>query len=1176
MKIKLSKRIFSIMMSIFMALSLLPAITLKVHASIKETGTGTKSDPYKIGNAENLFEFANIVNIIEREDHNQAACAILTQNIDLDEYSTTTWTPIGMSNKQPYTGTFDGKGFTISNLTIQNETGDYLGLFGCVMRGVIKNVGIKNANIKGKDCIGGVCGRNDGTIKNCSNAGNVSGKSRVGGVCGYNSGTIENCSNTGKVSGNGIVGGVCGGNYGTIKNCSNAGTVLGADSSTSWGVGGVCGDNYTGAIVNCSNAGDVSGKDRVGGVCGRNYTGAIVNCSNAGDVSGNNSVGGVCGYNYSGDSTKATIKNCSNTGNVSGYYSVGGVCGCNGIGSIENCSNTGKVSGNGSVGGVCGYNIDTIENCSNAGAVSGSENIGGVCGYNNSGASTKATIKNCYNIGDVSEGKNVGGVCGHNGTGTIENCYNTGDVSGSEKIGGVCGHNKGDSSKKATIENCYNIGDVSGTGSSFVVGGVCGYITGIGAITNCYYDKEVCSAVNAICSEGTSIDDSTVKGLTTEEMTGDASKMEGIAGNTGVWHFKDIKVESSEGGSSRDYLYYPHLKEFESTEKWPPKVRLNKVTFITTGESNKVNYLSSLSSLPESYKISDDVTDMDIEYYGKSITIDSEFFSGYTNLQRLSVSGNAIIAEKSLESTKINVVVLGKPGETSAITLQDNLGIKDAIFVLYGTASSIFKLGNNCTVVYDLTDGAKIENITGSCVVRSSKTDIFSEIEIPLKTNDSETTTEETTNTSASDNNSGTTAAGTANASTSGDNSGTTAAGTANASTSDDNSGTTSAGTATVFTPKLLTNFLSALFVGSVVTLDTTEGTYDLSGYENALSSTNGLVVLKGQETTDLPVILLDGTSKIYVNLNLQDQDTINFYTKEKYEKISCSFLDDKKVVDVVPESDKKTIFDVEYFQYRCPLNADQMSRIIKVSYSNDKGSYTRNCSVEAYIQRVIGLEASGNIEVKELLSLKNLVRATYLYGCAVRLCFEASHLDAFTFIISKIKEYIKPYMADFESECEKRAKAAEPKTEPESEGESQSQAAIGGIFKNSVSYTLLLQEKITLRVTFTGEEVDLSGVTLKVQYNGSDKGEVVVKDKNGKIEVNGFSPAALDKEVTLIATKSGLSEERISVSPLDYICSKYLEAKKDCNENLALLMQSMYYYYISAKAYETDEPSTN
>ena len=1150
MKIKLSKRIFSIMMSIFMALSLLPAITLTVHASIKETGTGTKSDPYKIGNAENLFEFANIVNIIEREDHNQAACAILTQNIDLDEYSTTTWTPIGMSNKQPYTGTFDGKGFTISNLTIQNETGDYLGLFGCVMRGVIKNVGIKNANIKGKDCIGGVCGRNDGTIKNCSNAGNVSGKSRVGGVCGYNSGTIENCSNTGKVSGNGIVGGVCGGNYGTIKNCSNAGTVLGTDSSTTWGFGGVCGDNYKGAIVNCSNAGDVSGNSRVGGVCGRNYTGAIVNCSNAGDVSaGNNSVGGVCGYNDSGDSTKATIKNCSNTGKVSGNDSVGGVCGCNGIGSIENCSNAGAVlvtdsSSSGDVGGVCGYNIDTIENCSNAGAVSGSENIGGVCGYNNSGDSTKATIKNCYNIGDVSEGKNVGGVCGHNSTGTIENCYNTGDVSGSEKIGGVCGHNKGDGSKKATIENCYNIGDVSGTGSSFVVGGVCGYITGIGAITNCYYDTEVCSVGNAYggSSTNSSVSVSNVEGLTTEKMTGDASGMNGIAGNTGVWHFKDIKGESSEGGSSRDYLYYPHLKEFESTEKWPPKVRLNKVTFITTGESNKVNYLSSLSSLPESYKISDDVTDMDIEYYGKSITIDSEFFSGYTNLQRLSVSGNAIIAEKSLESTKINVVVLGKPGETSAITLQDNLGIKDAIFVLYGTASSIFKLGNNCTVVYDLTDGAKIENITGSCVVRSSKTDIFSEFEIPLKMDDSETTTAEATD----------------------------------ASTSDDNSGTSATGTATVFTPKLLTNFLSALFVGSVVTLDTTEGTYDLSGYENALSSTNGLVVLKGQETTDLPVILLDGTSKIYVNLNLQDQVTINFYTTEKYEKISCSFLDDKKVVDVVPESDKKTIFDVEYFQYRCPLNADQMSRIIKVSYSNDKGSYTRNCSVEAYIQRVIGLEASGNIEVKELLSLKNLVRATYLYGCAVRLCFEASHLDAFTFIISKIKEYIKPYMADFESECEKRAKAAEPKTEPESEGESQSQAAIGGIFKNSVSYTLLLQEKITLRVTFTGEEVDLSGVTLKVQYNGSDKGEVVVKDKNGKIEVNGFSPAALDKEVTLIATKSGLSEERISVSPLDYICLGYLEAKKDCNENLALLMQSMYYYYISAKAYETDEPSTN
>ena len=110
----------------------------------------------------------------------------------------------------------------------------------------------------------------------------------------------------------------------------------------------------------------------------------------------------------------------------------------------------------------------------------------------------------------------------------------------------------------------------------------------------------------------------------------------------------------------------------------------------------------------------------------------------------------------------------------------------------------------------------------------------------------------------------------------------------------------------------------------------------------------------------------------------------------------------------------------------------------------------------------------------------------------------------------------------------------------------------------------------------FTDDKVDLSDVTLKVHYNGSDKGEVVVKDKNGKIEVNGFSPAALDKEVTLVATKPGWSEESISVSPLDYICSEYLDAKKVCNENLALLMQSMYYYYISAKAYKADKSSTN
>ena len=85
------------------------------------------------------------------------------------------------------------------------------------------NVGVVDSSISGVNYVGGVCGENDGIIKNCYSTGTVSGTGdRVGGVCGLNDrGSTENCYNTGAVSGSGEkIGGVCGENYGgTIENC---------------------------------------------------------------------------------------------------------------------------------------------------------------------------------------------------------------------------------------------------------------------------------------------------------------------------------------------------------------------------------------------------------------------------------------------------------------------------------------------------------------------------------------------------------------------------------------------------------------------------------------------------------------------------------------------------------------------------------------------------------------------------------------------------------------------------------------------------------------------------------------------------------------------------------------------------------------------------------------------
>ena len=188
-------------------------------------------DVYQISNKGDLYAFALIVNNGET-----SAKAVLTANITVntgvlkedgtlaDNYSGfETWTPIG-KDQNPYTGTFDGQGHTISGLYFNNSGSKYVGLFR-KNDGTIKNVGVVDSYFCGSSYVGGVCGGNvaqneNTSITNCYNTGAVSGSSYVGGVCGYaDNGSISYCYNTGAVSGSSNVGGVCGLNYGTISNC---------------------------------------------------------------------------------------------------------------------------------------------------------------------------------------------------------------------------------------------------------------------------------------------------------------------------------------------------------------------------------------------------------------------------------------------------------------------------------------------------------------------------------------------------------------------------------------------------------------------------------------------------------------------------------------------------------------------------------------------------------------------------------------------------------------------------------------------------------------------------------------------------------------------------------------------------------------------------------------------
>jgi len=103
------------------------------------------------------------------------------------------WQPIG-SSSDPFTGSFEGHGYEISDLFINRPDKDDVGLFGYVGEGgVINDVEVVNAAITGKQYVAGVVGSNLGTLSNCYFSGSVSGDQCLGGLAGVNFGTIHNC-----------------------------------------------------------------------------------------------------------------------------------------------------------------------------------------------------------------------------------------------------------------------------------------------------------------------------------------------------------------------------------------------------------------------------------------------------------------------------------------------------------------------------------------------------------------------------------------------------------------------------------------------------------------------------------------------------------------------------------------------------------------------------------------------------------------------------------------------------------------------------------------------------------------------------------------------------------------------------------------------------------------------
>ena len=81
--------------------------------------------------------------------------------------------------------------------------------------------GLIDSSVTGKNEVGGIAGRNSGTISNCFSIVEIKADYYFGGICGTNYGTIENCYSIVKMESKQTGGGVCGSKTDTskISNC---------------------------------------------------------------------------------------------------------------------------------------------------------------------------------------------------------------------------------------------------------------------------------------------------------------------------------------------------------------------------------------------------------------------------------------------------------------------------------------------------------------------------------------------------------------------------------------------------------------------------------------------------------------------------------------------------------------------------------------------------------------------------------------------------------------------------------------------------------------------------------------------------------------------------------------------------------------------------------------------
>ena len=348
------------------------------------------------------------------------------------------WVPIGQgadtASDRDFRATLQGNGHAIAHLFIHRSAREYVGLFLRIGRGArVEGLALRDVQVWGHQFVGGLAGRNIGTIVASSVSGRVTGSAnRVGGLIGDNFGRILTSSAATTVSGAADVGGLVGfnGERSDIVACAASGAVTASRFSS----GVLAGYNHEGMITASYATGTVTGVSVVGGLTGHNgIQGAVTLSYATGAVAASgDDIGGLVGRNA------GPLVGSYATGTVlgRGVRHVGGLAGIN-AGSLVGSYATGAVTSSSDiVGGLVGINSGRIAASYATGAVtaSSSASVGGLVGENRRGA-----IAASYARGGVAGRDRVGGLVGLTRGGTIAASYARGAVSGRTRIGGLVG-----------------------------------------------------------------------------------------------------------------------------------------------------------------------------------------------------------------------------------------------------------------------------------------------------------------------------------------------------------------------------------------------------------------------------------------------------------------------------------------------------------------------------------------------------------------------------------------------------------------------------------------------------------------------------------------------------------------------------------------------------------------